>query len=337
MRIVTLTIVSWLLAIQSGAAQDQSGRGRPCAPEILPTLGGPNTSVFAINNRGQVAGSSYIADATGQITGQHAFLWEHGRPMQELQNAPGTQISLALALNDSGLIVGNAIPAGAPGPVPVAWVRGSLVKLPLSTTPVNGGAATATNNRGLIVGAIEGSHCLLWKDTRTLPVELANLGGTSCSPHAINDQGIIVGEATKPDGTLHAVMWRDGKLVDLGGSLPFSAANDINNSTQTVGVVTTDSTNTLHPAEWNRDRSLTVFDSIGLSQSINEPGDIAVFDNPGSQDSRLIVIDRRGAVHDMGLAGGIPVSFFINDGRQATWTAADQQGGFHSYFCQMSN
>lgn len=336
MRIVTLTIVMLLGVASFTAAQDASAH-RSCVREALPTLGGPNTFVFGINSHGQVVGSSSTADATGHSSGQHAFSWEQGQPMQGLQNLPGSQISLALGLNDSGLIVGNAIPDASPEIIPVAWIRGSLVKLSvLTSTPISIpiGAATAVNNRGQIVGTFGSSHCLVWKDVRSQPVELANLGGEFCRPHAINDQGVIVGEATTSDGVYHAVMWRDGKLIDLSRSLPFSAALGVNNAGQTIGIVVEDAvTNVLHPAEWTRSRSLTVFELPGYAQSINESGDFAVFDNPGTEDSHLKLVDRRGSVHDLGPAGGIPSAFFINDRRQAAWTVSNSENVYQSFFC----
>ena len=86
-------------------------------PTVLPTLGGGSSSGTAINNNGQVVGTSQTS--TGAEDG---FLWSNGT-MTDL----GPSFSPA-AINDSGVIVGgqfvysngtlqnlnNLIPAGSP-------------------------------------------------------------------------------------------------------------------------------------------------------------------------------------------------------------------------------
>jgi probable HAF family extracellular repeat protein len=325
-----MTIVIWLAAVQFAAADAHQDT---CVPQVLPTLGGPNTLAFAINNRGQVVGTSTITDASGQSIGQHAFVWEQGN-MRQLATFPNSHISVANGLNDSGTIVGTALPTGVPDPIPVIWTRNSIAKLPL-LAGTTGGDATAINNRGQIVGVVGNTHCVLWKDARSQPIELPGLGGAQCTPHAINDQGLIVGEATAPDGSDHAVSWRDGRLTDLSGTLQFSGALDVNNAGQTVGVAS-DAVNETHPTEWIGSRPPTVFGVPGFARSNNDRNDIAAATNVQSLDARLLVIDRNHSIHDIGAAGGLPADFRINDGREAVWTASTADGVFHSYFCQIN-
>ena len=59
----------------------------------------------------------------------------------------------------------------------------------------------------------------------------------SSFPLSINDRGEIAGSSEAPDGTRHAVLWRDGAIVDLG-LLPGSfntVATSINERGQVVG------------------------------------------------------------------------------------------------------
>lgn len=47
-------------------------------------------------------------------------------------------------------------------------------------------------------------------------VELGTLGGALSEAHAINQRGDAVGCAETPGGAQHAVLWRNGALLDLG-------------------------------------------------------------------------------------------------------------------------
>jgi len=67
--------------------------------------------------------------------------------------------------------------------------------------------------------------------------DLGTLGGHSGSAYGINDAGQVVGSSLATDGFMHAFLWQDGTMTDLGG-LPgyqFSVAWDINAAGQVVG------------------------------------------------------------------------------------------------------
>src|SRR6476619_7179343 len=66
----------------------------------LDTLGGTISHAFGMNTYGDVVGSSTIASGI-----QHAFLYHNGT-MSDLGVLSGDTSSLALAINDSGLVVG---------------------------------------------------------------------------------------------------------------------------------------------------------------------------------------------------------------------------------------
>lgn len=76
---------------------------------VLPGLGGNHDDATAINEGGQVVGSSAIADGT-----IHAVLWDHGA-VQDLQldeSRGGPATAFATAINDRGVIVGYSFPNG---------------------------------------------------------------------------------------------------------------------------------------------------------------------------------------------------------------------------------
>ena len=69
----------------------------------LGSLGGRGSAATAINERGQIVGTS--ATRSGK---DHPFVWENGR-MTDLGTLPGTTSSSAVAINDRGVIVGTSI------------------------------------------------------------------------------------------------------------------------------------------------------------------------------------------------------------------------------------
>ena len=78
---------------------------------MLPTLpGGPETSARNVNNLGQVVGASLTVFTTEEgetvCCAEHAFLYDEANGMQDLGTLPGRQSSVAVAINDSGDVVG---------------------------------------------------------------------------------------------------------------------------------------------------------------------------------------------------------------------------------------
>ena len=75
-------------------------------PIDLGTLGGTYSQVAAVNDRGQVVGSSLTPQNT-----RHAFSWTQAGGMIDLGTLGGSE-SVALALNRSGQVVGWSLIAG---------------------------------------------------------------------------------------------------------------------------------------------------------------------------------------------------------------------------------
>src|SRR5215472_16613127 len=71
--------------------------------------------------------------------------------------------------------------------------------------------------------------------------DLGTLGGTFSQAFGVNNKGWVVGYSTTAgDVGLHAFLWRDGVMPDLGtlggsDSLPYSLALSINNRGEMVG------------------------------------------------------------------------------------------------------
>lgn len=81
---------------------------------VLP--GDSCANAYYVNSRGQVVGTSENNDLCRIPTGEHAFLWENGGPMIDLNTLipPGSslQLTFAFGINDDGQIVGIGVPSG---------------------------------------------------------------------------------------------------------------------------------------------------------------------------------------------------------------------------------
>ncbi|GLQ89174.1 hypothetical protein [Dyella flagellata] len=172
----------------------------------LPLIGTDTSgAATAINNRGQIVGISGLCDqAIGRYTAIHAVLWQDGKAT-DLGNLGVPAWNTPMAINERGVVVGFADVAN-PG----------------------GAAALYT-------------HAFVWtpaggmRDLGTLPKDATS------QALGINGQGTIVGQSCDSLGACHAVMWRNGRIVDLnspqvtsGVSGQLWSANDINDA----GVIT---------------------------------------------------------------------------------------------------
>jgi probable HAF family extracellular repeat protein len=169
-------------------------------------LGGPDAAAWVMNEKGQVAGQSYInakANSINTLCGNQiptvdAFLWQRSTGMIDLQGLPGSTCSAANGINNSGQVAGfsyaNAISYHA-----VLWSKGS-----------NG---------------------------RYKVRDLGDFGTRGGSANWINDAGEVVGYARDKHAFNRAFLWRNGKLKNLGSlnSDTCSAAFGINSKTQVIG------------------------------------------------------------------------------------------------------
>jgi probable HAF family extracellular repeat protein len=144
--------------------------------------------------------------------------------------------TVATSMNHRGQVVGQAETAtGARHPF--LWQDGRMTDLGL-LEPGPGGWTQATdiNNNGDVVGCGElngTTRAVLWRRGET--IELGSLGsGYSCA-NAINDRGQVVGNSSTSNGDLHAFVWENGTMRDLGVAGGTVVAEDINNEGQILG------------------------------------------------------------------------------------------------------
>jgi probable HAF family extracellular repeat protein len=184
------------------------------------TLGGTCGITNALNNRGQVAGQSYML---GNLTA-HAFLWDkRGHPQLRDLGTLGGDNASALWLNDAGDVVGYAdLPPNPPGCTGLTcvhhgflWKHGVMTDLgTIGTDPCS--RALSINSKGQIVGASATvcggplTHALLFEndgpaiDLNTLVPPGSGLALTEAI--YINDRGEIAGFGTLLNGDTHAFL-----------------------------------------------------------------------------------------------------------------------------------
>jgi probable HAF family extracellular repeat protein len=175
----------------------------------LPTLGGNNGQADGNNSGGDIVGFAETATldpscVAPQVLDIGATQWDRRtHRVTQLPNLPGDVIAGAFAVNDRGDVVGGGGPACGPPAPPVL------------------------------------AHAILWRHGGS-PISLPGLGGAmNNAGEAINNRGDIAGGSDLPGDTAgHAVLWKNGKMTDLG-TLPGDVSSDafgINSKDQIVGV-----------------------------------------------------------------------------------------------------
>ena len=196
----------------------------------LGTLGGPDAFPSLVNQRGQVAGFSYINSTPDLNTGlptYHPFLWEKGKGMKDLGSFGGAATASVNGLNERGEVVGGTDLPGDTLLHPFLWDGAKLIDLiaPPFVGEANGEAAWI-NNAGEVVGlaglavpcADSGSHvehAFLWRNG--VMTDLGTIAGTPNSQASfINSKTQIVGLSFACDfSVFNAILWENGSMVDL--------------------------------------------------------------------------------------------------------------------------
>lgn len=156
-----------------------------------------NSYPSALNDAGQVVGTTSVEDG---VLG--AAIWQDGvwTPLWD----PAAD-SVASDVNAHGTVVGHTYVSGF-GSRAALYRDGETVDLgALAPRP---SLTYAVNDRDQVIGTVVGTTnvAVLWQEGRmdVLP-PLTPGGGTFA--REINARGLVVGSATAPDGTTHAVLW----------------------------------------------------------------------------------------------------------------------------------
>lgn len=176
----------------------------------MPTLGGPNSIGYAMNDRGQMVGVSETASvdpkckAPQRLTHLPAIWATDSGTVTELPLLAGDTNGWAILMNDKGEIIG--------------------------------GTGTCDNTSSSINGPLKGRHAVLWENGA--PRDLGDFGGEGDNvPVGINNRTEVVGASAAKNG-LHGFLWsREDGLEDIGAidADPNGLPSSINNGRQIVG------------------------------------------------------------------------------------------------------
>jgi probable HAF family extracellular repeat protein len=202
----------------------------------LPTLGGNNGVAYAINNRGEVAGTAENTTLDPQCPAPQVLhfkpvVWEKG-VIHKLPTFGGDPDGVAQEINDNGEVVGgsgtcatfnanflyNLVPVHA-----LLWEKGKatdLGNLGGQTGQAGGNIAYDINNQGQVVGNsdLPGDttfHAFLWTKTTGMQ-DLGTLSGDIASVSiSINDAGSVIGASLDANFSPRAFLWEKGAMTDL--------------------------------------------------------------------------------------------------------------------------
>jgi probable HAF family extracellular repeat protein len=202
----------------------------------LPIPGARLSQVSAINNRGQVVGTTDTSDAT---VNSRAFRWSPTTGAQNLGTLPGAGASIASGINDAGQVAGAALLSGV-GFRAFRYTDGvgmvDLGVLPGQTSSL----ATAINNAGQVTGLSNTPPSPGVPIRYTDGVGMQSLGlppGASgaSSGTAINSRGQGATTASV-SGVSRAFRYTDGTGWQDLGTASGANANAINDAGQVAGV-----------------------------------------------------------------------------------------------------
>ncbi|MFZ6872232.1 DUF3466 family protein [Undibacterium sp. Di27W] len=199
-----------------------------------------DSNAYGINNFSSIVGSS-LKDIGGnsQIT---ATVWRDGEASYLASLSNGQYKSIAKAINDQGLIVGDSFTSDTwEGQHASLWTDTGVIDL--GTLGGRCSSASAINNKGVVAGCasstkwddvfgIEAIHPVIWKEGKIINLSPEHYGAAS----SINDNDLVVGSVLDDEMHSHATLWMNQKEITLQSSVDSSSyASAINNKNQVVG------------------------------------------------------------------------------------------------------
>jgi probable HAF family extracellular repeat protein len=211
----------------------------------LGNLGYPTAVGAAINESGQVAGTSYLAESVEYNVGcsprhrpchvhpERPFLWSAGT-ITNLGSLGGL-FATASAINSPGDVVGNSYLSGN------SCCHAFLVRAG-HMTDLGTFKADAINDSDVVAGSVNvqgngQTHAVLDSNGKLTDLGLIpGSGGIFTVPSGINNSSEVVGSGDNAESDQRAWVYRNGKMTDLGTlGGPGAFASAINNGGEIVG------------------------------------------------------------------------------------------------------
>lgn len=243
----------------------------------LGTLGGSWSNAAAVNDSGQVVGTSQDEDgveraflwergvmrdlgtpagaqsaaqhvnAQGQVTvtafvdgGLRGYVWDRG-VLTELDAGVPAAFTAAEDINDDGWVLAHHRTADETDGHPLMWRDGVVVDLEASAPPGSQVVGRVLDEAGRVAVHLtlpgEPTVAALWEDG-----VWSTLGalGSSSYVQDLNERGTVAGFARYDNFDHHAVLYRDGEVIDLHELAPGwedSVAFRLNDREQVIGSV----------------------------------------------------------------------------------------------------
>lgn len=178
--------------------------------QVCPFWGPMAPTLKGMNNLGHWVGYRKRCDLVDDI----AIRWTPEGGIATLPQLPGTSVSWATDINDSGVTVGFS------GNHACTWpLAGGVV--PLLPDAV-GSAANAVNSSGAIVGwrVVAGSplrYAFYWKDGVVTDIDPSLVGMTLAEATAVSNSGFVAGQMLGNGVEQLGFRWKDGVLEMLEG------------------------------------------------------------------------------------------------------------------------
>jgi probable HAF family extracellular repeat protein len=188
-------------------------RGSPRLVD-LSTLGGPGTTLSAMNAKGDVVGSSDLGDGIF-----HAFLWtkQDGiiRDLGALSQEPPGLTSIANAISDDGVVVGDSLTKDGPLHAFMWTYHNGMVDLGTLGGPTS--SAQGVSNEDVVVGNSQTDKGEIHAFVLMPHTKMIDIGpdGQSSLGEKVNGR-FVIGHFIK-DGAKHGFVWtQKRRFVDVG-------------------------------------------------------------------------------------------------------------------------
>ena len=316
----------------------------------LGTLGGTTSEAYAINDAGQVVGTSSLA--SGATT--HAFIYSGGRMIDIGALDASYQNSYALGINASGEVVGYGdFPSATTDNITHAFLyNGSgIIDLSSALNSTFSGIwsqALGINDSGQVVGydasgssTSEIFSAYLYNGPSDVR-NLQDLGGGSSVAVAINASGEVVGYSSLADNSTHAFLNAGSQIVDLqtlGGSS--SSASAINDNGDIVGYSSTADQGPVHAFLYTNSQMVDLGAFNGLSTiayAINQSGEVVgtCYDSNDSSVGAFLyaganTVDLNNLVNSSGMGWQLLDARGINDSGQIVGIGVNPAGQTHAF------